>query len=67
MAKVVNLNRYRKKRVRDERQKTAEANRVKYGRTKGERMKDQVERERTRAEIDAKRLESDEPEGPTRD
>ncbi len=56
MANVVNLNRYRKKRARDDRQKTAETNRAKHGRTKEECQKERFEREREEAELASKRL-----------
>ena len=65
MANVVNLNRYRKKRARDDRQKTAEANRTKHGRTKEERQKKQLEREREDADLTSKRLDDhDDVDGP---
>lgn len=57
MAKVVNLNRYRKKSARADRQKTAAANRASHGRTKAEKRNERLERERARAEIEAKRLD----------
>ncbi len=57
MTNVVNLNRYRKSRARDERRKVADANRAKHGRTKEERRKARLERERERAELEAKRLD----------
>jgi len=57
MAKVVNLNRYRKKRTRDDREKTAEANRAQYGRTKEERQKARFEQQNREAELAAKRLD----------
>jgi hypothetical protein len=65
MAKVVNLNRYRKKSARADRQKTAAANRVKHGRAKAEKRNERLERERARTEIEAKRLDhgADEPDG----
>jgi hypothetical protein len=66
MANLVNLNRYRKKRARDDRQKTAEANRVKHGRTKAEKRKERHEREREEAALDAKRHD-DGPEPPEGD
>ena len=68
MAKVVNLNRYRKERARDDRRNQAEANRAKHGRTKEQRHKARLGREREQAEFAAKRLdgrdgESDDPDG----
>ncbi len=68
MAKVVNLNRYRKERARDDRRKKAEANRIEHGRTKEERRNARLERERAQADLASKRLdgrdgESDDPDG----
>lgn len=37
MAEIVNLKQARKTKVRQEKEKTAEANRLKFGRTKAER------------------------------
>lgn len=37
MSDVVNLNRFRKNQLRAEKQRAAEANRVRFGRTKAER------------------------------
>ena len=55
MVEIVNLNRFRKaqKRLVDERQ--AEANRVKFGRSKTEKQNDRREAERQQREIDGKR------------
>ncbi len=39
MTNVVNLNRFRKKKARADKEKQAEENRAKYGRTKGEKAK----------------------------
>ena len=57
MANVVNLNRYRKMHTGDDRQKTAEANRAKHGRTKEARWKERFECEREDANLASKRLE----------
>ncbi|MET0591145.1 MAG: DUF4169 family protein [Polyangiaceae bacterium] len=54
---VVNLNRFRKKKRREEKAKQAEINRVKHGRTNAERERDRVERERALRGIEGKRLE----------
>ncbi len=63
MANVVNLNRYRKKRTRDDRQKTAEANRAKHGRTKEERQKARFERDREETGLASKRLDNRDDKG----
>lgn len=40
MAKVVNLNRFRKQKARDDAAQQAAENRVKFGRTKAEKQRD---------------------------
>jgi len=56
MGKVVNLNQYRKRRSQEEREETASENRVKFGRTKKERMLLQLETQRNRSDLDNKLL-----------
>ena len=46
MGDVVNLNRFRKTRDKAERNKEAEANRARFGRTKAEKERDRKEAER---------------------
>jgi hypothetical protein len=55
MAEIVNLNRFRKaqKRLADEQQ--ADANRVKFGRSKTEKLNDRRQAEKQRQEIDGKK------------
>ena len=57
MAEIVNLNRFRKtqKRAADERQ--AEANRVKFGRSKTEKQNDRRDTERQQQDLDGKKRE----------
>jgi hypothetical protein len=43
MGDVVNLSKHRKTKERALRQKQAEANRLRYGRTKGERTREEIE------------------------
>jgi hypothetical protein len=63
---VVNLNRFRKKRQRDEKAKQAEINRIRHGRTQAEKDRERLERERAARTIDGKRLEHvpEEPSAP---
>jgi hypothetical protein len=56
---VVNLNRFRKKKQREEKAKQAEINRIQHGRTNAERERDRVERERAWRGMEGKRLERD--------
>jgi hypothetical protein len=58
MSDVVNLNRVRKKKAAATREKDAEANRAKFGRTKGEKARERAEKERAAKALDgAKRDE----------
>jgi hypothetical protein len=57
MADIVNLNRARKAQKRATDQRQAEANRVKFGRTKAEKQNDQRVSKKQRQEIDGKKLE----------
>lgn len=73
---VVNLNRFRKKKQRENKAKQAEINRIRHGRTQAEKDRERAERERVARAIDGKRLEkesadasndaeaSEEPESP---
>lgn len=54
---VVNLNRFRKKKQREEEAKQAEINRIRHGRTQAEKDRERAERERAARLIDGKRLE----------
>ena len=51
---VVNLNRFRKKKQREDKAKQAETNRIRHGRTQAEK-----DRERAERAIDGKRLDRD--------
>jgi hypothetical protein len=53
---IVNLNRYRKKRRREEADARAAENRIRFGRGKEERANQLRENERAKKEIDDKRL-----------
>ena len=59
---VVNLNRFRKKKQREETAKQAEINRIRHGRTQAEKDRERLERERAARAIDGKRLERDRDE-----
>ena len=45
MGDVVNLNRFKKQKAREERRAEADANRVKFGRTKAEKKQAEKEKE----------------------
>ncbi|WP_409018372.1 DUF4169 family protein [Brevundimonas vesicularis] len=57
MAEIINLNRARKSRDRAEARRTAEANRLAFGRTKAERTASTTARARAEADLDGHRLD----------
>ena len=60
MAEIVNLNKMRKAKLREEDESRAQANRVKYGRTKAEKQNDRRAEERSAQRHRDSRLEKDE-------
>jgi hypothetical protein len=54
---VVNLNRFRKKKLREEKAKQAEINRVRHGRTQAQKDRERADRERAARMLEGKRLE----------
>ena len=59
MAEIVNLRRARKDKARQQRASEADANRRRFGRTKAEKAADKDTEERTRREIDGKKIDRD--------
>ena len=57
MGDVVNLNRFRKLRDRAQREKEAEENRIRFGRTKAEKNRDHRIQERDALDLDGKKLD----------
>ena len=57
MANVVNLNRFRKRKAKDNRQKQAEVNRRLHGRTKAERARDALQKKSLTRAVDGAKLE----------
>lgn len=62
-AEIVNLRRFRKGKARSEREQRAAENRVLHGRTKAERQKEAMEKERARREIEGALRDRGEPGG----
>jgi len=60
MAEIVNLNRARKKKRAAEKNKSAEENRVKFGRSKAEKSKLKSDETRFERHLDAHLLDPDE-------
>ena len=63
MAKVVNLNRVRKQKLREARERQADANARTHGRTKSQKAGERLERARQEAALEGLRRETDETEG----
>ena len=59
MAKVTNLNRFRKSKVAAEKQQQAEENRVRFGRTKAAKQISETRQTRTRENLDGHKLDKD--------
>jgi hypothetical protein len=59
MAEIVNLRRARKDKARRERESEADANRRRFGRTKAAKAADKDVRERSRRDIDGKKIDRD--------
>ncbi len=52
MADIINLRTVRKQKARADKENTAEANRLKFGRTKGEKLKQAAEKALTEKHVD---------------
>lgn len=61
MADVVNLNRFRKRKAREAAERHAEENRVRFGRTKTQKLRDAAEAEESQRRLDRLRREFAEP------
>ncbi len=61
MADIVNLNRARKDKALRERQKEAETNRRRFGRTKAQKATDKDAKSRGRQGLDGKLLDREKP------
>ena len=53
MAEIINLRAARKAKARTDKEAAAEANRQKFGRTKGEKLKDAAEKSKLETHLDA--------------
>jgi len=59
LGKVINLNKYRKRRAKLERDKQAEINRRLHGRNAAERARDELSKRQLTRAVDGAKLESD--------
>ncbi|MDX2307563.1 MAG: DUF4169 family protein [Hyphomicrobium sp.] len=57
-AEIINLNKYRKAKARAEKEQAAAENRIRHGRTKGERARDEADRARQGQQHDSRELAS---------
>ncbi|WP_028878685.1 DUF4169 family protein [Terasakiella pusilla] len=57
MADIINLRQHRKQKGREEKEKQAEQNRIKFGRTKDQKKRDAFEKKKALSELELKRLE----------
>jgi hypothetical protein len=57
MAEIISLSKVRKAKARTEKEAAAEANRLKFGRTKGEKLKDSSEKSQIEKHLDGHKLE----------
>ncbi|HHT0594778.1 TPA: DUF4169 family protein [Legionella anisa] len=62
MVNVINLNKNRKAKIRLEKEKKASENRIKFGRTKKEKLLEKQENERDERHLDGHKLEKKEKE-----
>jgi len=62
-AEIVNLNQFKKQLNRDTRERQAQINRVKFGKTKAEKRRQEYEQQRDAKELSGKNLNDDPPEG----
>jgi Domain of unknown function (DUF4169) len=58
MGDVVNLKRFKKRHEREQSAKQAEANRLRFGRTKSERISDELRNDRAEDLLDQHRIDS---------
>ena len=58
MTNVTNLNRFRKNRVREEKRKQAEENRIRHGRSKAEKQMIRSSKARAHEHIEGHKLDS---------
>lgn len=63
MAEIVNLNRFRKDKARQDRRTEADANAAKHGRTRAQKTREAADAARARIQLDGKRRDDD-PKAP---
>ena len=63
MGKIINLNKYRKRKAKADALQRAETNRRLHGRTKTERAREELTKKRLASKVDGARLKRGEDEG----
>jgi len=63
MGNVVNLNKFRKRKAKEQREKQAETNRRLHGRTKVERERDELQKRQLEKGLEGKRLAPSDDDG----
>ena len=63
MAKVTNLNQFRKSRARDRKRAEADENAIKFGRTKAQKTLETARAEKATRQIEAHRRDTTDPDG----
>ena len=58
MAEIVNLRAARKRKAREDAERAAEANRALFGRSKSEKQRDRLEKDKARAFVDGHRRDA---------
>ena len=57
MGDIVNLNKFRKQKSRDTREKQADENRIKFGLAKAQKKLNKTEAEKSKTKLDQKKLD----------
>lgn len=60
MTKIANLNQFRKCKARTDKERAAEENRAKFGRTKAEKTRDKFDEEKLTKHLDEHKRDGDE-------
>jgi hypothetical protein len=63
MGNVVNLNKFRKRKAKEQREKQADTNRRLHGRTKAERERDELQKRQLEKGLEGKRFEPSDGDG----
>jgi hypothetical protein len=61
MAEIINLRMARKRKRRDDKEQQSAANRAKFGRTRAEKQRTELESARERTSLDGSKIERDDP------